>query len=127
MPDSPVPRLSPNHTEMLVLSVLAEGPSYGYAITKAINLRSEGLFAMGPAKLYPLLARLEKQHLVTTTWEEVKAKDSGDDTNGRRRKWYTLSPKGERKLKQHVHAHRRFTELIEAFIPVIEEPRGTPA
>ncbi|USN98437.1 MAG: helix-turn-helix transcriptional regulator [Phycisphaeraceae bacterium] len=120
MPEAPLPRLSPNHAEMLVLSVLAEGPSYGYAITKAIDLGSEGSFAMGAAKLYPLLARLDKQGLVTTTWEEVKARDSDDETNGRRRKWYTLSPKGERRLEQHVQAHRRFTALIDAFLPPLE-------
>ena len=116
MPADPLPKLSQNHAELLVLSVLAEGASYGYAVTKAIDARSEGSFAMGPAKLYPLLARLEKQGLVTTSWEEVKAEGADEDAAGRRRKWYTLSSKGRRRLEQHVEAHRRFTALIDAFI-----------
>jgi len=115
--DQPLPKLSTNHAEMLVLSTLAESPSYGYAITRAIDARSEGAFAIGPAKLYPLLARLEKQGLVTTGWEEIKADKADTTAPGRRRKWYTLSDKGRRRLDQLVQAHLRFTALIHAFIP----------
>ena len=113
----PLPRLSPDHTELLVLSVLAEGQSYGYAITKAIAARSEDAFSMGPAKLYPLLTKLEKQGLVSTTWEEVKSETAEAQAAGRKRKWYRLSSKGKRRLEQRVEAHRRFTALIDAFIP----------
>lgn len=117
------PRLTPAHAELLVLSVLSERPGYGYAISRAIESRSGGMFALGPARLYPLLARLEKQGLVTTSWEEVKAPDADVDATGRRRKWYTLSGKGVRRLAQHVESHRRFTAVIDAFIP----PEGATA
>lgn len=117
------PRLTPAHAELLVLSVLAEGPGYGYAVSRSIESRSGGMFALGPARLYPLLARLEKQGLVTTTWEEVKAPDAEADATGRRRKWYTLSGKGSRRLAHHVESHRRFTAVIDAFIP----PEGATA
>jgi PadR family transcriptional regulator PadR len=116
-PSLPPPRLTPSHAELLVLATLADAPSYGYAITRAIGERSEGDFTLGPAKLYPLLARLEKQGLVTTSWEEVKAHTSDEDAKGRRRKWYTLSSKGARRLEQHIAAHRRFTALVDAFLP----------
>lgn len=125
-PKPPAPKLSPSHAELLVLATLADAPSYGYAITRDIQVRSEGDFALGPAKLYPLLAKLEKQGLVTTSWEEVKAAtnsptatptDTDDEPKGRRRKWYTLSKKGTRRLDQHIQAHRRFTALVDAFLP----------
>lgn len=111
------PTLSATHAEMLVLASLAEAPSYGYAITRAIDARSQGDFAIGPAKLYPLLAKLDKQGLVTTSWEEVKAENAADDAKGRRRKWYTISPKGTQRLAQLAEAHRRFTSLVDAFLP----------
>ena len=114
----PTPKLSPSHAELLVLATLAESPSYGYAITREIQAKSEGDFALGPAKLYPLLAKLEKQGLVTTSWEEVKADDADSDAKGRRRKWYTISKKGAKRLDQHIQAHRRFTALVDAFLPV---------
>ena len=124
MPGADLPKLTPNQAEMLVLSVLAGGPSYGYAITKAVAARSGGSFAMGPARLYPLLARLEKQGIIASSWEEVKAAGADASSAGRRRKWYTLSAKGRHRLEQHVSAHRRFTSLIESFIAPRE---GVPA
>ena len=118
----PAPKLTSAHAELLVLATLADSASYGYAITRAIASRSEGDFVLPPAKLYPLLAKLEKQGLVTANWEEVKADASDEQTNGRRRKWYMLSNKGEKRLDQHIQAHRRFTALVETFLPA-SQPR----
>jgi len=112
------PQLKPDHYELLVLSVMAEGQTYGYAISKAVTLRSEGLFSIGPSQLYPLLKKLEKQGLVTASWEEVKAEGTEPEASGRRRKWYVLSPKGRKRLTQRIEAHRRFTAIIESFINV---------
>lgn len=111
------PKLTPQHAELLVLSVLAERPSYGYAIAKHIAAQSENAFKLPPSQLYPLMTKLEKQGLVTPSWEEVKAAETDADAPGRRRKWYRLSPKGRKRLAQRVEAHRRFTALIDAFIP----------
>ncbi|MEO1584694.1 MAG: PadR family transcriptional regulator [Planctomycetota bacterium] len=125
MPATP-PKLTPQHAELLVLSVLAEQPSYGYAIAKQIAARSDEAFRLPPSQLYPLMTRLEKQGVVSTSWEEVKSEarrsEGGDDSPGRRRKWYTLAPKGRRRLQQSVDAHRRFTALIDAFIPADAAP-----
>ncbi|MFT5423944.1 MAG: PadR family transcriptional regulator PadR [Phycisphaerales bacterium] len=112
------PSLKPDHYELLVLSVLAEGQTYGYAITKAVTLRSEGAFTLAASQLYPLLKKLEKQGLVTASWEEVKAQGADPAASGRRRKWYALSPKGHKRLTQRIEAHRRFTAIIESFISV---------
>ncbi len=117
----PAPRLTPQHAELLVLSVLSESPSYGYAIAKHIAAHSENAFKLPPSQLYPLMTKLEKQGLVSTSWEEVHAEgksgEGDDDAPGRRRKWYRLSDKGQKRLAQRVEAHRRFTALIENFIP----------
>lgn len=110
--------LRPDHYELLVLSVMAEGQTYGYAISKAVTLRSEGAFSIGPSQLYPLLKKLEKQGLVTASWEEVKAEGAEPEASGRRRKWYSLSAKGRKRLAQRIEAHRRFTAIIESFISV---------
>jgi hypothetical protein len=75
-------KLTPDHAELLVLSVLASGPAYGYRIGKRVRSLSEGAFSLGPAKLYPLMTKLEKQGLVSASWEEVKA-DGGRPGGGR--------------------------------------------
>lgn len=110
------PQLTQDQTEMIVLSVLAEGPSYGYAIGKHIAARSEDAFRIGASQLYPLLTKLEKQGLVTTDWEEIKSPSAEPEAKGRKRKWYRLSAKGQRRLESRIAAHQRFTALMNAFI-----------
>jgi DNA-binding PadR family transcriptional regulator len=108
--------LKQDHSELVVLAVLAEAPSYGYAISKAVAARSDGHFKLGPSNLYPLLTRLEKQGLVTTDWEEVKADTADPDAEGRKRKWYRLSPKGQKRLAQHIEALHRAQSILNAFV-----------
>ena len=117
------PALKQDHAELLVLSVLRDAPQYGYAVSRIVQARSGGAFRLTPGVLYPLLTRLEKQGLVTTRWEEVKAESADPDADGRRRKWYRLAPKGLRRLEARIDAHRRFTQLIDAFIaPAAAQP-----
>lgn len=110
------PQLTQDQTEMIVLSVLSEGPSYGYAIGKQIGARSEETFRIGASQLYPLLTKLEKQGLVTTDWEEIKSPSAEPEAKGRKRKWYRLSPKGQRRLESRIAAHQRFTAIMDSFI-----------
>ena len=111
------PSLRPEHAELVVLSILNDGPNYGYAISRLIAARSGDAFKIGPSQLYPLLTRLEKQGLVETDWEEIKSKASAPEASGRKRKWYRLSAKGQRRLQSRIEAHRRFTSIINSFIP----------
>lgn len=108
--------LRPDDAELVVLSVLAEEPLYGYAITKAVAARSGGEIRLSPGVLYPLLARLEGQKLIASEWEEVKSDRADEAAGGRRRKWYRLSAKGRRRLEQRVDAHRAYLHKIAAFI-----------
>lgn len=103
--------------ELVVLSVLAEEPLYGYAIAKRIAARSEGGLRLGPGALYPLLSKLEKGGLVLASWEEVRSERADPEASGRKRKWYRLSAKGRRRLAQRIEAHRAHQSLIELFIP----------
>lgn len=117
MPET-TPKLTAHHAELLVLSVLARGNSYGYALSKQIAAESGDALRLPASQLYPLMTKLEKQGLVTPTWEEVRADDRDDGSPGRRRKWYALSDKGRKRLAQRVEAHRRFTAMIEGFLPL---------
>jgi PadR family transcriptional regulator len=109
-------RFKHDPTELVVLSVLAEGPRYGYAITKEVAAKSEGEMRVPPSALYPLLAKLEKGGLVAAQWEEVKSERAPGDAPGRRRKWYRLTPKGKRQLEKRIHAHQTYMALMQAFI-----------
>jgi PadR family transcriptional regulator len=112
----PTGELRPDDAELVVLSVLAEEPLYGYAITKAVAARSGGEIRLSPGVLYPLLAKLESQKLIASEWEEVKSERADEASGGRRRKWYKLSAKGRKRLDQKVESHRAYLSRIEAFI-----------
>lgn len=74
----------------LVLAILAEGDSYGYAIIKRVAELSGGHLQWTDGMLYPVLHRLERQGLVAAKWAEA-------DT-GRRRKYYRITKDGKAQL-----------------------------
>ena len=77
----------------LILSILAEGDSYGYAIIKRVRDLSGGKMEWTDGMLYPVLHRLEKQGLVESYL------DAG--ATGRERQYYRLKKPGSRALAEH--------------------------
>ncbi len=78
------------NVEALLLAILESGPSYGYAIVKELNERAEGILQLGEGTIYPVLHRMEDKKLITAKWRLAE--------NGRRRKYYRLTPKGRKAL-----------------------------
>lgn len=70
----------------LVLAVLAEGESWGYAILRRIEELSHGAIEWNEGMLYPVLHRLESEGLVRARW--------GESEDGRRRRYYRITPRG---------------------------------
>ena len=114
--------------ELVLLAVLAGEPLYGYAIAKEVAARSGGELRLTPGVMYPLLARLERDGLVTASWEVIRSDRgkgveepaAGDDEEapgGRRRKWYRLSAKGRKRLAATAATHRSYVAMIRAFLP----------
>jgi PadR family transcriptional regulator, regulatory protein PadR len=76
----------------LVLSILAEGDSYGYAILQRVRELSGGAIAWTDGMLYPVLHRLETHGQVRARWARSPA--------GRRRRYYALTADGRRALAE---------------------------
>lgn len=74
----------------LVLAILAEGDSYGYAISKRVHELTEGELEWTDGMLYPVLHRLERSGLIESRWETADS--------GRRRKYYRLIGAGRQQL-----------------------------
>ena len=74
----------------LVLAILAEGDSYGYAIIKRVTELSGGHLQWTDGMLYPVLHRLERQGHVAAKWSASE--------NGRRRKYYRITREGRAQL-----------------------------
>jgi len=111
--------------DLMVLSVLAEGPKYGYLIQKQIGQASGRLVRLQAGTLYPLLHRLEQAGAITSRW---------DKTTGRDRKWYELTDAGRRRLQtqasqweQYAACVRRLLSVAVGDLPQASQPEPEPA
>jgi|SRR5690349_11216056 len=76
----------------IVLAILAEGDSYGYAILQRVRDLSEGRIEWTDGMLYPVLHRLERLGHIEARWETADS--------GRRRKYYHLTRGGKAQLAE---------------------------
>lgn len=94
--------------KLCVLAVVAEEATYGYAITR--RLKAAGIGAVNGGTLYPILTRLERDRLVTSSWR--------DGTSGPGRKYFAITPEGRDQLAVETRRWQAFattvTELVAA-------------
>jgi len=77
--------------EPLVLSLLAQGDNYGYAIIQAIRELSDERIQWSDGMLYPVLHRLERRGQIRSRWRTSET--------GRRRKYYSINKSGRAALE----------------------------
>ena len=105
----------------IVLAILAEGDSYGYAIIKRVGELSGSRLEWTDGMLYPVLHRLERLGHVEARWEVAES--------GRRRKYYRITPGGRAQLVED----RRQWQAVDATLRGIWSalpltlPAGTPS
>ncbi|GAB3223343.1 PadR family transcriptional regulator [Glycomyces halotolerans] len=97
----------------LVLGILAEEESYGYAILKQVAERSGGRLEWTEGLLYPLLHRLERLGYVESTWRTP--------SGGRRRKYYRITDDGRSELAEQ---RRQWTAVVDALQGVWDAARS---
>lgn len=98
----------------LVLGILADGESYGYAIAKQVRELSGGRMEWTDGMLYPLLHRLERLGYVTAEWRV--------SPSGRRRKHYALAEAGHQALADR----RRQWAVVDAALRQVWRASDTP-
>jgi PadR family transcriptional regulator, regulatory protein PadR len=86
----------------IVLAILAEGDSYGYAILQRVRELSGGRMEWTDGMLYPVLHRLERLGYVEARWEVAET--------GRRRKYYRITSRGRAQLAEE----RRQWQAVDA-------------
>jgi PadR family transcriptional regulator PadR len=74
----------------IVLAILAEADSYGYAILQRVRELSDGRMEWTDGMLYPVLHRLERLGHIGARWEVAES--------GRRRKYYQITAQGRAQL-----------------------------
>ena len=94
-------------TVPLVLSILGEGESYGYALIQRVRELSGGGIEWTEGMLYPVLHWMEKEGLIESEWREAGA--------SRKRKYYRLRKEGRKALQaerqQWLTVHQTLTRL----------------
>ena len=97
--------------EMVLLSVVARGKTYGYEIILTLNRRGGPLFQnIREGTLYPVLYRLEDAGLLTS---EVLA-----PPGGRAKKYYRITDAGRRKLAQMQQFWQEYKRCIDDIMEV---------
>jgi PadR family transcriptional regulator, regulatory protein PadR len=94
-----------------LLSIIKEGEIYGYEL--AAKLESYGFHSFSEGTIYPLLLRMQKEGLVSTTLRK--------STAGPKRKYYSLTEKGEQELEQFIS---RWTQLSSSVNNVLNKRRN---
>jgi PadR family transcriptional regulator, regulatory protein PadR len=93
----------------LVLAILAETESYGYAILKRVRTLSGGELEWTDGMLYPLLHRLGRLGYVTTDWRKSQ--------EGRRRKYYAITHEGRAALSEQRRQWAAVTRALNDVWP----------
>ncbi|MGV3710873.1 MAG: PadR family transcriptional regulator [Gemmatimonas sp.] len=90
--------------DILILRTLAWEPMHGYAISRWLNTRSDGVLSVDGAALYQALHRLENRQYVEATW--------GLSENNRKAKYYTLTPLGRTQLTTESDVWKAYAEAV---------------
>jgi PadR family transcriptional regulator PadR len=91
--------LLPGTLDLLILKAVSLGPQHGYGVLLRIEQITGRALSIEQGALYPALARLEHQGLLDPEW--------GTSDNNRRAKFYTLTSRGRRRLKEETDRWNR--------------------
>lgn len=112
------PELMRGSLDLVVLSVLATGPRYGYLVQQELRDASGGLVDVRAGTLYPLLHRLELEKLVRCRW---------DESTGRQRRWYEITERGRKKLEAQAREWHAYAGCIQSLLAAVVKPQPKPA
>jgi len=98
------PEMLQGTVDILILRTLAWEPMHGYAISRWLDARSDGVLTVDGAALYQALHRLENRKWVSATW--------GVSENNRKAKYYTLTAAGKAQLRAESAVWRTYAEAV---------------
>jgi len=96
--------LLPGTVDLVILQTLTQGPLHGFAVSRSIRARSEGILELQDAALYQALHRIEKSGWIEAEW--------GVSEKGRRAKFYRLTRAGTRQLKSETSFWQKYAEAV---------------
>jgi transcriptional regulator len=100
--------------DLLILRALSWGRLHGYGIARWIERTTDDVLRVEEGSLYPALRRLQEAGLLDGRW--------GVTENGRRARFYELTPSGRKRLTSEQEGWSRFAQAIEKVVQA--EPGG---
>jgi PadR family transcriptional regulator len=94
---------------LLVLRTVELQPLHGVGIAGRIRQVTRGTFEVGAGSLFPALHRLEQEGLIEGSW--------GETDEGRRARFYRLTPAGARRLETEK---KNWNRIVFAISQVLE-------
>ena len=96
------------YTDTIIMRQLAETDGYGYAISRAVAEKSNGMVVLKEATLYTAFRRMEENGYIRSYW--------GDETTGARRRYYSLTEPGREKLAEDKSAWEETRSVMDELI-----------
>ena len=96
------------HIDVILLKIISLEDGYGYSISKTISRITADTCEIKEATLYAGLRRLEAEKLIASYW--------GDESQGGRRKYYTLTQAGAESLAEGRHKWALTKELMDKIL-----------
>jgi transcriptional regulator len=96
------------HLDLLVLATLGEKPLHGYALIDVLRTRSDGVFDLPEGTVYPALYRLERAGVLRSKWSA--------GVGQRRRRVYSLTPRGRKVLAERTEEWRQLSVGVAAVV-----------
>ncbi len=100
--------LLPGTLDLLILKAVSLGPLHGYGVLLRIQQISGKALFIEQGALYPALFRLVRQGLLKTEWDRSE--------NNRRAKYYELTAKGRKRLREETDWWNRLSKAIGAVL-----------
>jgi PadR family transcriptional regulator len=103
--------------EYCVLALLRDEERYAFDLVRTLG-ETDGMVT-SEGTIYPLLTRLRRDGLVSSTWEE--------SPSGPPRRYYRLTPKGSKALAQFVEEWQRFRNSVDRFVKGVDRDANASA
>jgi PadR family transcriptional regulator PadR len=98
--------------DVLILKVVALGPTHGYAIARRLQQMSGAVLQVPQGSLYPALHRLEKRRWLRAEW--------GSSDTGREARFYSLTRLGRKQLGEERANWDRLAAAISGVLSAVE-------
>jgi len=101
------------HIDIIILALLYDEDLYGYELAKRAKKQTDNRFELKEGTLYLAFKRLEQSRFVKSYW--------GDESEGGRRKYYSLQPKGKQYLLEAKREWDQLRAIMDVFLRKVEK------